>query len=105
MQFNFNVAQQQALNLSNTRPPSQQPNNFSPQFAQLMINVVGMQNPGAVAQSQKSQTNGFQKEKLEIGKVQKNESEEDESVYATVRKMEQKLVKLARLERQMMAGF
>ncbi len=105
MQFNFNVSQQQALNSTQNRPQTQSPGSFSPQFTQVLINVVALQNPGAVAQSNKAHSQAFQKDKVKTDEITQKTDEENESVYVTVHKMEQKLIKLARLERQMLAGF
>ena len=80
----------------------------SDQFSAMLQSVVSRNQVHMIQPNQGAMSQSFQKQKEEIedGKNMKAEDEEgEESVYKTVKKIEKRLVALARLERQMMAGF
>lgn len=78
----------------------------SQSFASLLNQVV-YQQPIAVQANAQSNKSLFRERKMivENGDAMEPEDEDNESIYKTVRKIETKIIKLARLERQMMAGF
>lgn len=79
----------------------------STHFSQMLSSVVSRQMVNVVQAQDKILKSVFQEKKsiIETGEGMQEEDEENESIYKTVRKIETKLIKLARLERQMMAGF
>ena len=81
--------------------------NASESFSSLLSNVVSREMVPTVQAGEASVRSSFREKKfmIEHGEEMKEEDEEQESVYKLVRKIETKLIKLARLERQMMTGF
>jgi len=76
-------------------------------FANTLNAVISrdMANTVAASQHLAETENRKRKEIIEDGSKMVEEDEDNESIYKTVRKIETRLVKLARLERKMMAGF
>ena len=80
----------------------------SDQFSNLLNQVVSRNQVHVIQGNQGTQETAFRKQKevVETGsKMRPEDDEENESVYKTVQKIEKRLIALARLERQMMAGF
>jgi hypothetical protein len=77
----------------------------SDNFANVLNNVVSREMVNGIKAKEEAARSTFLEKKIEIEQGVEEENEEDESIYKTVRKIETKIIKLARLERQMMAGF
>ncbi len=82
----------------------------SDQFSRALQAVVYRDQTQKVQGNEKASAQGFQrfKEKSELDEIDEvNEEEEDQAatVYKTVKKIEKRLVALARLERQSRLGF
>lgn len=85
---------------TSVRTPSQQ-------FAGMLGDVISRNQVIAISANDAANQQAFRKQKdvIEDGKNTRPEEDENETALQTVRKIEKRLIALARLERQMMAGF
>ncbi len=76
-------------------------------FANTLNSVISRDQAATIQASQQTADAEYRKKKdlIETGDKMTEETEDSESIYKTVRKIETRLIKLARLERKMLAGF
>ena len=76
-------------------------------FSKTLNSVVGQELAIAVKANEEINKSNYRKNKdlIEKGQALEKPETEDESIYKTVKQIENRLIKLARLERKMLAGF